>query len=741
MTEDEKQQQNSEQSGVTQVQIFEALQKILLDNLEINRQNTDAIKDSVSIAKELEAPFNLTDEAAKRITKTTSELSSLGATINSQIKERSNFQNTSASIEKDIFKNAHLSANLANEKFEIDKKGAEAAAAGNEEAARAFADISKGMEAQISQASDIDAALKQELKQRKNIENAVGLTGQSLGIINKFTGGQLTDLDAIKKATIDRLAALEKAGDLEDGLGGKMQGFAIQVHEIGKSIMKNMSDPLVILQQLMNFSDQTRDLQRGLGISGKEARKFRNDLSMAAHTSGDLLATSVGLLEANQKLNQVRGTGVMFTEKQLLDTNRLLKASVLTEESAGELSRLANVTGQGIREAYLNQIDGVLAAEQESGVRLDIKGTLEATNKISGQIRAQLGANPALIAESVAQAKALGMELEEVASAGRALLDFESSISNELEAELLLGKQLNLERARAAALTGDYETLTKEINKNVGDFYEFSKLNVLQQDALAKSVGMSTDALSDQLLQKADLNKLAQQARDEGRDDIAKNLEQLSVGDKLNANMDRLKSIFGDILGIVTPIVEIFGTMVQFISESTAAIVILSGALGAMAAKQAYSAVLSMGKAVADIFSGNAKFGLPGVAMSIGAVGAMMAAISAVKSVKLAEGGIIEPTPGGTLATIGEAGEAEAVIPLSKLEQLGFNNKMTPPPQLEMNNKGINKDDLVSALRTVENEKSKQNLIIREKDSNYADANPMNNQGDSYQVKYETSFS
>ena len=34
-----------------------------------------------------------------------------------------------------------------------------------------------------------------------------------------------------------------------------------------------------------------------------------------------------------------------------------------------------------------------------------------------------------------------------------------------------------------------------------------------------------------------------------------------------------------------------------------------------------------------------------------------------------------------------------------------------------------------------------KNIILREKDSNYADANPMNNQGDSYQVKYETSFS
>jgi hypothetical protein len=35
--------------------------------------------------------------------------------------------------------------------------------------------------------------------------------------------------------------------------------------------------------------------------------------------------------------------------------------------------------------------------------------------------------------------------------------------------------------------------------------------------------------------------------------------------------------------------------------------------------------------------------------------------------VKLATGGIVMPRPGGTLATIGEAGQAEAVIPLDRL--------------------------------------------------------------------------
>jgi len=746
MTEEEKQQQNSEQSGVTQVQIFEALQKILSENLEINRQNTDAIKDSVNIAKELEAPFNLTDEAAKRITKTTSQLSSLGATITSQVKERSNFQNTSASIEKDILKNTHLAANLANEKFEVDKKGAEAVAAGNEDAARALADISKGMEAQISQAEDIDKALQKELEHRKNIENATGLTGQSLGVINKLTGGQLTDLDAIKKATNEKLAKMEKEGTLQDGLIGKMQGFGVQVMEIGKSIVKNMSDPLVLIQQLMNFSNQTRDLQRGLGLSSKEAGEFRNNISLAAVGSNDLLATSAGLLEANQKLNQVRGTGVKFTREQLLDTNRLLKAEVLTAEAAGELSRLANVTGQGIREAYLNQIDGVLAAEKESGVRLDIKGVLEATNKVSGQIRAQLGANPEALGKAVAKAKALGMELEDVAAAGKSLLNFESSIEKELEAELLTGKQLNLEKARLAALTGDYETLTEEINKNVGDFGDFTAMNVLQQDALAASLGMSTDALSDQLLKKADLNALAAEARAEGKEDVAKSLEALSASDKMNASVEKLKGIFGDVLGILTPILDGFASLVGWISESTAAVSILGGVMAVFAINSIIGAIGSLWSSVMAI-----PFGL-GIPLAVAGSVMIYNAIDKAKSKKMAEGGIVKPTPEGTLATIGEAGEAEAVVPLSKAESFGFNSPppptpppipppLTPPTSPIVESKGINKDDLITALRTIEKEKPKQPVIIREKESNYSDSSPLNNSGDNYSIKYETSFS
>ena len=41
---------------------------------------------------------------------------------------------------------------------------------------------------------------------------------------------------------------------------------------------------------------------------------------------------------------------------------------------------------------------------------------------------------------------------------------------------------------------------------------------------------------------------------------------------------------------------------------------------------------------------------------------------AALSGVKLADGGIVMPTPGGTRATIGEAGQPEAVIPLGSRE-------------------------------------------------------------------------
>ena len=160
------------------------------------------------------------------------------------------------------------------------------------------------------------------------------------------------------------------------------------------------------------------------------------------------------------------------------------------------------------------------------------------------------------------------MTLEGVAAAGAQLLNFETSISNELEAELLIGKQINLERARLAALTGDYETLTKEINKNIGDFGDFTKMNVLQQEALAKSVGMTANELSDVLLKNENIEALAQEARLAGDEDLAKQLEARSAQEDFNDAVEKLKGIFTDIMGgPLAGILDVFGSILSTVGS------------------------------------------------------------------------------------------------------------------------------------------------------------------------------
>ena len=57
---------------------------------------------------------------------------------------------------------------------------------------------------------DIINQLKEEEKSVKKIEDAFGLTGKSLGVVNKMLGGALPDLDKIKEGARGQLALLEK---------------------------------------------------------------------------------------------------------------------------------------------------------------------------------------------------------------------------------------------------------------------------------------------------------------------------------------------------------------------------------------------------------------------------------------------------------------------------------------------------------------------------------------------------
>ena len=100
------------------------------------------------------------------------------------------------------------------------------------------------------------------------------------------------------------------------------------------------------------------------------------------------------------------------------------------------------------------------------------------------------------IGRAAVQAKELGLSLDTVGKVAENVLDFQSSIESELQASLLIGRQLNLNRARELSLAGDIEGLQKEIVKLVGSEAEFNQLNVIQRKKFAQALGVTTTELS-----------------------------------------------------------------------------------------------------------------------------------------------------------------------------------------------------------------------------------------------------
>jgi len=423
-------------------------------------------------------------------------------------------------------------------------------------------------------------------------------------------------LEDISESLGEQLDKLDKSGFLSSLIKGDFESIAGSA-KLGQTALA------AVAKAVLEANKSVTGISKDLGISAVQATALRLELSGAAFSANDLRVTTETILKANRALNNEFQTAAIFNKEILIGATSILDAQVMSAEATSQLAGDAARLGMSFDEAAKTQENAVNAINAQTGAQISLQTVLEDSNKVTGQIRAQLGANPEAIARAVTQAKALGFELEQVASAGKQLLDFESSISAELEAELLTGKQLNLERARLAALTGDLETLTSEISANVGDFNDFSKLNVLQQEAIANAVGMTADDLADSLVTEENRAQLLKDAIATNNTQAIQDLKRLDIQEKFEKSLMQVKGIFIDLATILSPVADLVGLIAEGFNTTIGKVGLLVGAL-ALARK--YQLV----SAVGAIFQGNAKFGPLGIAASVAGVAALLGAVSRV---------------------------------------------------------------------------------------------------------------
>jgi hypothetical protein len=523
---------------------------------------------------------------------------------------------------------------------------------------------------------------------------------KQLKAINDQLEDQNLTLEQQKKLIEDRENLEQSARDKALTFGNKFKTAWIGINELVKGFGKALLDPLTIFTAIANqagkIDQELVGFQKNLMLSRSGAIALRMELSQAAIATNSNLINTSDLVKAQANLNELLGVQGKIDAGNLVIQTQLTKLVGIQAAEAAKLQFFAEATGQDFEEQYTAQLRTTQEVSKQFGVQINQRKVLEEVGKQGAFALAQFRGSTTALTEAVAKATALGTSLEGVNQIASSLLNFEDSISKELEAELLIGREINLERARYFALTNDINGLMDELNKEMGTFSDFQGMNVIQQQALAESLGMNVGQLSEMLLKQEYLNEQGEIIKDTTDEELRNRLESLSTQEKFNMAIEKLQGIIGDLVqGPLGGFLDLIGSILQS-TEALAAIfggVMVANLMKMIAViKQAKN--VSLGAAVVEIVKSayQSLGGLPGIGM-IAAGAAAAAGISYLysQSKQIPEAQFGGEVMDGGAVKVGEVGpeivqlpEGARIQPLNVAERGDMRATQSPQPQIDL---------------------------------------------------------
>jgi len=337
------------------------------------------------------------------------------------------------------------------------------------------------------------------------------------------------------------------------------------------------------LQQ--NIQNISRDMA-GLGVNAEDVAKAAGEFT---NEFGGLEQPAKGTLESMVMLN--KNFGVSLSDAASL--NKLFQ----------NMGSLTEAQAQSMTNSVVEM--SKLAGVAPSKVIADIAQNSEVAYKY-------FRGGPKELAKAAVSLAAMGSSLESAAKSSESLLDFESSITSELEASAMLGKQLNFDKARTAAFNGDLYGQEKAIMEQLQGIGDISKMNYYQKEALTKATGKEVGELENlQRIQERfpdldekrlaaanalldsgkDISKITDADLDAQTKRLASQKEMQSQMDNLQNSVSALGTGFMDmfepfaafLMPIITDLADMLGSVLMPLMKGIGAIFkIVFGVLGAV---------------------------------------------------------------------------------------------------------------------------------------------------------------
>ena len=303
-----------------------------------------------------------------------------------------------------------------------------------------------------------------------------------------------------------------------------------EVDSIGQSILNNLSQQRDLASDYSNMTEgQKEQLEAQLEAYNGIKKTLVGILDTASIlTSGPAGLLGMSLIGAGKfldKMGEVRSEmgGISefgTTALAFFDDNAVANAEKLAEEFGGMNHVSAGLQASTSLISANMGISGVEAAgligsftrlngeSQETALNL-VKSTQEFAAQnglIPSALMKDLAANTEAFAlfgkeggkniiQAAGAAAKMGVSLKTMTGLADNLLDFENSINNEMELGAMLGKDINLDKARALAYQGDLAGATQETLRALGGVDAFNKMDYFQKKKTAELMGTSVEEL------------------------------------------------------------------------------------------------------------------------------------------------------------------------------------------------------------------------------------------------------
>jgi hypothetical protein len=340
-----------------------------------------------------------------------------------------------------------------------------------------------------------DQSLERELLQREfdsEIKKLARQEGISKEIIDnlKQQNQSAKDYASLTEGQKEQIEAqLEAYNGIKKTLGGILDTASLLTS--GPAGLLGMS--LIGAGMFVDKLGETRAALGGISEFGTTALSFFDENAVE---------------NAKELANQFGGMSNVSAELQASTSLISANMGITGTEAAGLLGSFSRLNGNS-EEAALNLTKSTQEFAKQNGIipsqlMADLAGSAEEF-ALFGK---QGGKN---LIEAAGAARKMGVSLSTMTGISENLLDFETSITKELELGAMLGKNINLDRARSLAYQGDIAGATKETLAALGGVDAFNKMDYFQKKATADLLGTTVDELSKMVTQQENANTIGGQ--------------------------------------------------------------------------------------------------------------------------------------------------------------------------------------------------------------------------------------